>query len=312
MAASEVLAIVEAGSQIGRAGWTRGRGCQPLAEILSDDLAVPVRGDLVTTCIAAGIDLIVARKMTRFDLVSTVVPQGVDVDRVTSVTIAVGEGPHTPLAAAIGARIAASLGVPGELTTVFRTETESQGALARLGRLATSHPGLARRSVANSKATVLLEDLDPTALLVVGSPGGSWIHRQLFAPGHKLQAAAPGGAVVVRTAPRRCFQETVDANGIAVSPHLPTSVARTIVSHPAVPVAHQGELVGILRKDALAAAGPHRLVGQIMEPPVSVSATEPVTALAELHEHLEFGPIPVVGPSGQLIGVVPGGSTRGW
>lgn len=307
MAASEQPATVEAGSHIGRAGWTRGRGCQPLAEILSDNEVVPMRGDLTTTCISAGIDLIVARKMTRFDLVSTAVPHDVDFDRVTSVTIAVGEGPHTPLAAAIGARIATTLGVPGELTTVFRTDPESEGALTRLSRLADAHPGLARRSVASSSATVLLDGLDPCALLVVGAPGGSWIHRQLFAPGHKLQVAAPGGTIVVRSSPRRCFQEAVDANGIAISPHLPASVASTIVFHPAVPVAHQGELVGILRKDALFAAGPHRLVGQIMEPPVSVSATEPATAVRELREYLEFGPVPVVGLHDRLIGVVPSG-----
>lgn len=175
MSASEPLAILEAAPLIGRAAWTRGSGCQPLAEILSDEAAIPVKGDLPAICVSEAIDILVGRKMARFDLVPTVVPHNVDLDRVTSVTIAVGEGPHTPLATAIGARIAASLGVPGELATVSRTASESQAALGRLGRLAASYPGIGHRSIANSSATVLLDGLDRSALLVVGAPGGSWI-----------------------------------------------------------------------------------------------------------------------------------------
>ena len=308
MSASEPLAILEAVPLIGRAAWTRGRGCQPLAEMLSDEAAIPVKGDLHTMCVSAAIDILVGRKMTRFDLVPTVVPHNIDLDRVTSVTIAVGEGPHTPLAAAVGARIAACLGVPGEMATVFRTAPESHVALERLGRFAASYPGMGHRSIANSSATVLLDGLDPSALLVVGAPGGSWIHRQLFAPGHKLQVAAPGGAVVVRAAPRRCFQEAVDATGIAVSPHLSASVADALISHPSVPVADHGELVGIVRRGALEEAGPSDQVGQIMEPPVSVAPTDSAAAARALHEYLDFGPVPVVGDGGTLTGVVLAGT----
>ena len=306
MSASEPLAILEAVPLIGRAAWTRGRGCQPLAEMLSDEAAIPVKGDLHTMCVSAAIDILVGRKMTRFDLVPTVVPHNIDLDRVTSVTIAVGEGPHTP--AAVGARIAACLGVPGEMATVFRTAPESHVALERLGRFAASYPGMGHRSIANSSATVLLVGLDPSALLVVGAPGGSWIHRQLFAPGHKLQVAAPGGAVVVRAAPRRCFQEAVDATGIAVSPHLSASVADALISHPSVPVADDGELVGIVRRGALEEAGPSDQVGQIMEPPVSVAPTDSAAAARALHEYLDFGPVPVVGDGGTLTGVVLAGT----
>ena len=141
MSSSDPLAILEAVPLIGRAAWTRGRGCQPLAETLSEEAAIPVKGDLHTMCVSATIDILVGRKMTRFDLVPTVVPTNIDLDRVTSVTIAVGEGPHTPLAAAVGARIAAVLGVPGELATVFRTAPESQVRAGTAGPFRRFVPG---------------------------------------------------------------------------------------------------------------------------------------------------------------------------
>ena len=43
-------------------------------------------------------------------------------------------------------------------------------------------------------------------LVVIGAPGGSWFQRQLFGAGARLQAAAPGGVLVVRQDVPRVYQ----------------------------------------------------------------------------------------------------------
>jgi Mg/Co/Ni transporter MgtE len=80
--------------------------------------------------------------------------------------------------------------------------------------------------------------------------------------------------------------------------------ARALVSYPTVPVVDDGKLVGILRSERLAAARSNQFIGDIMEDPVSVSATEPAEVVSELSEYLASGPVPVVGRDGHLIGVI--------
>jgi Mg/Co/Ni transporter MgtE len=80
--------------------------------------------------------------------------------------------------------------------------------------------------------------------------------------------------------------------------------ARALVAYPTVPVADDGKLVGILRSERLAEAQSHQFIGDIMENPVSVSATEPAEVVGELGEYLASGPVPVVGRDGRLIGVI--------
>ncbi len=267
-----------------RVAWTRGAATRSLAELLAGSPPVAIRSDLVDSCISSGIDMLVARRLTKFDLVPTAVPHDVDLDSVNAVTIAAGDGPHTPMAVEVGARIAATLGVPSELATVYRKPEDAMAALERLEQLALPYPYMTRRALCASSATDVLQGLTRNTLLVIGAPGGSWMQRQLFGPGHRLQVAAAGGAVVVRSAPRRCFQEAVSASGVAVSPHLTAAAARSLVQTPSVPVADQGVLIGILRAEALLNTSPEQTVGRLMEPPVAVSATEPAAVVAELSD----------------------------
>ena len=96
---------IEVAADLGSVGVTRGFGCSRLAALLGDRPPVTIDGDLRHSCIAHHIELLVARKATSFDLVPTVVPRDVDLDRVTAVTAAVGDGPHSPLAAAVASRL---------------------------------------------------------------------------------------------------------------------------------------------------------------------------------------------------------------
>ena len=117
MIATGPVAPSRGATQIRRTAWIQRGGCRSLAEILADETAIPVRGDLAETCVRELIDLLVARRMTRFDLVSTLVAHDVDLDGVGSLTIAVGDGPHSPLAVHVGARIGEAPGVPVEIAT---------------------------------------------------------------------------------------------------------------------------------------------------------------------------------------------------
>ena len=291
-------------SGLGRVAWTRGLGCLPLAERLDDGPAIAISGDLQRSCVTDRIDLLVARRFTSFDLVPTVVPHGIELDEVTAVTAAVGDGPHSPLAAAVVARLASSLGVPGELATVYRTDEELPAAKQRLDRLARRHPSLERRASHEVSAVRLINTLTPSTLLVVGAPGGSWFQRQIYGPGHRLLVAAPAGAVVVRSAPRRCYQDALDPTGVAIGPHLAIADAQRVVTHTAGPVAVAGELVGILRATAIHQAPRDATVADVMESPVAVTSAEPLEAAHELAHYLDYGPVPVVDHTGRLVGII--------
>jgi hypothetical protein len=221
------------------------------------------------------------------------------------ITAAIGDGPHSSLAATVADRLAGRLEVPGELATVFRTAEEADSATERLDRLALQHPDLQRRAVQAPDAKGLVSTLSSTTLLVVGAPGGSWFQRQIFGPGHRLLVAAPGGSVVVRSAPRRCYHEAASPAGVAVGPHLAVEDARALVRHETVPVADEGKLIGILRAAALRKSTTDSVVADLMEAPVAVSAAEPASAAAELAEFFGQSPIPVIDSYGQLVGVIP-------
>lgn len=289
----------------GNVAWTRGRSCLPVAEHLTDGPIFGLTSDLHRSCVADRIDILIAKRFTGFDLVPTVVPHDVDLDVITQITVAAGEGPHSPLAIAIADRLAWTLGVPVEAATVFRNHEELPPSLERLNRLTRDHPDVEVRAINGASAVDLVDSLDPTTLLVVGAPGGSWFQRQIFGPGHRLVVSAPSGALVVRDAPRRCYHNTVSPTGVVISPHLTAADASQLVAHKAVPVADDGQLVGILRADALRNAPPNTRVSSIMEGPVAVVTSEPATAAHELSEFLTFAPVPVIDNEGQLVGVIP-------
>ena len=238
-----------------RVAWSRGEGCRELAEHLTDDLPVPVTTDLAATCIDHRAEVLVARRLTSFDLVSQVVPIDVDLTRVDAITAAVSDGPHAGLVAAIADRLAAKLDVPAEIATVYRSAEELPEAMARIERLAPAHPSLGRRIARAESAAGLLDTLGPRTLLVAGALKGSWFQRQLWGPGSALASNSSGGAIVVKSAPLRCFHAAVNPAGHTVSPELPVGEARRLVLTSSAAVARSGRRVGIVRRAALDLAG---------------------------------------------------------
>lgn len=136
-----------------------------------------------------------------------VVPHEVVLDDVQAVTVAVGSGPHSDLAVAIAMRVASGLGVPAVAATVYRSNGEISAALDRLAGIGAAGLDVGRLALSGASVLELLDSLDRHTLLVVGAPGGSGLQRHLFDTGHRAAARAPGGALVVRTSPRRCYQE---------------------------------------------------------------------------------------------------------
>ncbi len=125
--------------------WTRGEGCRRLAEAIAEGESLQMRGDPADSCVTHRADAVVSRRLTRFDLVPTIVPVKVDLDSVSSVTVAIGDGPHSPLAAALGARLADALGVPGDIRTAFRNANEASAAAERIDTLGALQPSLDKR-----------------------------------------------------------------------------------------------------------------------------------------------------------------------
>lgn len=287
-------------------GWSRGQGCAEVADILSQGTPIRVEGDPRRSCIDARVDLLVARKFSSFDLVPVVVPSGVDVGSVGSVTAAVGEGPHSPFAVDIARRIGERLAVPVEVATVHRDDSDRPEARARLDALVEGRSDVSTRLVESSSVVELIDGLDPSALVVIGAPGGSWFHRQISGPGHKLAVAAPVGALLVRSAPRRAFHEARAVNDAVVGLHLSAGDALKVMGHPVAAVAERGELVGIVRTSVLREVPPTVAVGHLMEDPVSVGSVEPLSSVDELRGFFDGGPVPVVDDGGRLIGLVLG------
>lgn len=90
-----------------------------------------------------------------------------------------------------------------------------------------------------------------------------------------------------------------------MGPHLSAAAARDVVRYEVVPVADAGQLVGVVRLSALREADGHLSVADVMEPPVAVEATEPLTAADDLKDFLDGGPVPVTDRRGRLIGTIP-------
>lgn len=283
-----------------RVGWTRGDGCRELAHLLAE-APVPLQDHLRRQVISHRIELVVMRALSSFDLVSVAVPAGFSTSGVEGVIGAVGSGPHSPLAASVAITAAASLGVPATLVTVHRAN-EAEEATARLRELS----GGSSESVAIESTSMrpLLDLLTPATPLVVGAPGGWWLSRQLLGTGHRLTSRAPGGTIIVRWAERRVFHESTDAVGVALGPEISAGDALRLMKHPVVPVAEDGRLVGLARRvdlEAMDAAAP---VSGGMDEPVALHIEEALTSAADLVDHLEGAPIPVVDGDGLLVGLL--------
>jgi len=282
--------------------WTRGSGCRDLAALLADGEAVPVDDDLRSACIAERARLLVARKLTSFDLVSAAVPVDFAAAAVAGVVAAVGPGPHSALAALVAQRLADSIGIPGSLVSASPAPDQDEAVEATLAEIAALVPDLPAKIVRASSARLLVGTFPPGTLLVVGAPGGSWLQRQFFGPGRKLIVGSQGGAVVVRAAPVRCFQEMLEPDALGAG--LLVREARRLLQGDAAPVVADGRLVGVVRRSALLEAFPEDSIGSIAEDPVFVSEEDPVEAALEVAAFVR--PVPVVDGSGRLTGVMPG------
>lgn len=280
--------------------WTRGPGCADLAALLAADEPIHAKGDLRTACVATGADLLVASSLTSFDLVSTVVPHHVDLERARAVVAAVAGGPHSGLAARVAGRVAAELGVPGEVVSVSPDDEGDRRAAEMLEAIGAEAPDLDRRVLRAGSARAVLEGLDSDTVLVLGAPGGSWLQRQFFGPGKRLIGAAPDGVIVVRHAPVRCFQLMEPAE--AVGPELRVEDARRALAVPAIPVVADGRMIGILRLAGLADVPGDATAGEAMEDPVEVYVDDLTDDVAGLRRFLDGGPVPVVEADGRLVG----------
>jgi CBS domain-containing protein len=283
--------------------FTRGSATSDIATMLSGGAPIRVEGDLRAATMDARADMLVTKKLTSFDLVSAVVPNKVDPEKVSGVAAAVGTGPNSRLAAAVTHRIAGYLGVPGRLITAPAPGAGEASARELLDDLARETPGLARSVLPpGSNAASIVEGLEPDTLLVLGEPGGSWLHRQFFGPGRKLIHDAPTGALIVRAAPPRCFRFVGDPDYVGAGMRAGDAV-KVFVSR-VVPVVEERQLVGIARRSALLTSEVDRPVADLMEPPVALDQDDLLDAAWALAAFFEGAPIPVVDPDGALVGTI--------
>lgn len=288
-----------------RVVWTRGSGCASLAEVLGGVQARKADGDLRTVCIEMRADLLVTRRLTSFDLINVAVPHHFVPEHVKSVAAAVAGGPHSSLAATIAGLLAAGLDVPGRVVIASPTLMDDAHAEATLAALPPNEVGIPRSVVRATTAKALVESLSPGTLLVLGAPGGSWMQRQFFGPGRKLLFSAPAGAVIVRSAPRRCFQAAERAAALG-TPMRVLDAQYMIEGQPAVPVAEAGRLVGIVRSGTLLGVSGEATVGEVMEAPVFLHVDDPIDDVVDVARFLAGGAVPVVDRDGRLFGVIAG------
>ena len=295
---------IAAPGAISRVAWTRGEGCADIADRLAGGTAIKVDGDLGRSCVRERIDTLVSRKLTSFDLVPVVVPHEVESDAVERITVAVGDGPHSPFAVAVAARLGVTMDVPVTAVSVDPSDVQDSHTSVRLNTVADRFPSVMTRIIEGDRAVALVDELDDATLLVVGAPGGSWFQRQLFGPGHRLLVAAPAGTLTVRSAPKRCFHLIGEGHEGVVGSEMSVLDARRVVRHAVVSVARDGELVGVVHRTALEQAPRDTTLDEIMEPPVSVIASDEATVISQVAPFFEGGPIPVVDGSGRIVGII--------
>jgi hypothetical protein len=289
--------------------WTHGEGCPDLASLLGGTNARRAGPDLRASCIEARADLLVCRRFTSFDLVPVAVPYDFDPDKVGAIVGAVAGGPHSLLAARIARRLGQTLGVPASLVAASPDPADDPAAETVLERAAAEAPGLSPRVVRATDPAEAARSLPAGTLLVLGAPGGTWWQRQVSGPGRRLRLGAPAGAVVVRSAPRRCFHEMDEP--AAMGMEMPAEEALRVSDDAALPVANGGRLVGMVRRRALEGAPPSATLGTLMEEPVCARVDDPLDTLGDLAASLDGAPLPVVDSHGRLCGLLsPSGPTR--
>lgn len=272
-----------------------------MADVLSPVGAVRAEGDLADACVKARAEAVVSRRLSSsFELVAQVIPDGVDLSKSGSIVAAVSGGPHSPLAAAVAARIGRVTGLPASMVCAYRDEEGQSSAVSLIQDLYSQVPDIEYRLVEAEDAASLTAQLPEDATLVLGAPGGGWLQRTFFGQGAKLIQAAPVGAIVVRSAPERVFQHMGDP--VYVSPLLDAVDLLRVHRESRLAVADAGMLVGVVRRDALELADPGVPVSDLMEDPRSVNVTDAVDDVSDLWKEFSPDPIPVVDADGSLVG----------
>jgi hypothetical protein len=286
-----------------RVAWTKGGSNREVAEILG---TAPIRitGDLDTACIDNRIELLVTKRFPRSEVVPAVVPVGFHTDAIDSVAIAVGDGPHSPLAVTIGESISQRLAVPASVITAYSTTDEYGDAQRRLEKLTAGRGDLDSTAIQTSDPRSITEHLSKETLLVHGAPGGSFLERHFTGTGNRLTSRARGGVLVVKDAPRRCFQIAIDPTGYAIAPELLVGDALHVMTHPFAPVVKAHELLGIVRAHTLVHADAGATIAPFIEPEEGVGRCEAVDAIASKRDQLGSGPVPIIDDDGNLTGVV--------
>lgn len=278
--------------------YTRGGGCEELASLVSEE-ASRVVGDLGDACVSSRADLLVTRRPPGdFDLVSVAVPVGFSPSEVAQVVAAVSGGPHSGLAASLADVVARGLGVGLAIASAFFQDENKAEAEKAVDRFAEKIRGAERLIIAADDPSAFVSQLPSRSLLVLGTPGGSFLSRTFFGPGARLRAAAPAGAVMVRHAPPRVFHVMMEPVFVGPLHH----AGDTLRLHDArvLAVVENGLLVGTVRRTTLMSALPHTPVGDLMEAPVSVQIDEPVQKV----DPSTNGPVAVTDAGGRLVGTL--------
>jgi CBS domain-containing protein len=287
----------------GRVGWIKGESNHEVAGLLCD-LPVRLSGELESACIDMNVDVVVAKRFPRSDIVSAVVPIDFDAAAITSVAVAVGEGPHSPLAVSIAESVADSLGVPGRAIAAHRTSHEAGEAEQRLSRLVAPDSALDPVALRTANPRSIADQLSRETLLVHGAAGGSFIERHLTGTGNRLTSRALGCVLVVRSSSPKCYQAAVSPTAYALAPELLVADALQVMAHPFAPVVSARRLLGIVRIATLVTADPGSSIESLIEPMAGLNQRDPIRLAAFEREHLGPGPLPIVDDEGALVGVV--------
>ncbi|MGH8923524.1 MAG: CBS domain-containing protein [Acidimicrobiia bacterium] len=280
-----------------------------MAELLTPQ-ATRVTGDLDDACIDARADVLVTRKPPGgFSLVNVVSPLDFEAGEVTAIVAAIAGGPHSQFNVQLSDHLARRMNVDVHIATAYsekEAEEEAESLVARLGELV---PHAKQLSVQATDLTEFVKALPSGALLVLGEAGGSILSRLVFGPGARLRARAQAGALVVRAAPPRVFQVMDDP--VFVAPlHLAGDGLR-LYQDERVAVVEGGRLVGVVDRSRLLSAAADAPIANIMEEPISVTATMSLveaassvssSGLDQGHQSTFVGPWPVIDADGKLIG----------
>jgi CBS domain-containing protein len=285
-----------------RVVWTRGPQCQVLADVLSGDAAIRAGSDVGTSCIEARATLLVTRHLTSLEICNVAVPHGFSPAETRSIVAAVGGGPHSRLAVTVAHTLGHRLGVPVRAVYGHHGADERTRALEVLDELTGDLPDVDREAVQAPSPAAMVGGLPEGTLLVVGAPGGSWFQRQFFGPGARILAKAPGGTIVVRSAPPRVYQVMQPAT--AFGPHMRVADALQLADTRHLIVAERGKLLGLISHTALVEADRDLELQDIMESPAFLAPDEDVDHAAELVNDHQGSAIPVVNSRHRIVGTV--------